>query len=558
MADTATLVYAPLGGAGEIGMNCYLYGFGPARDRKWIMVDCGIGFGDEGSTPGVEIMVPDVAFAEELGDRLLGIFVTHAHEDHVGAVGYLHERLRAPVYATRFTAAVARRKMQEEGRSPKAVKTVDFGQPVEVGPFTVEYLRITHSIPEAGSLAIRTPKGTVLHSGDFKLDSDPLLGPAANLAPFEALGREGVLAMACDSTNVFNEGTTGTEGSLRPHLERVIAECEGAVAATSFASNVVRLKTLAEAAVKAGRTVVVAGRAMRRMIETAVETGVLESFPPTVPDDRAKDIPDQHLFYLVTGSQGEHRAALARIAAGTHPTVALSEGDTVLFSARTIPGNEAEIYRLYNRLSEKGVRVIDADMAHIHVSGHAYRDEMRALYDAVKPQIALPMHGEHRHLVEHARSSTVWGAAHGVVAANGSVIGLDLNAPEVVDSIETGRVYMDGDAFVGAYDGVIRERLKLARQGHCVLALVTDEDGELIADPEVRILGAPKDRDDPLEDRVAAAVDDAMERATKKERRSDEALEQLAGRAARKVCLDRWGKKPVTTVIVTRLEDEEA
>ncbi len=557
MADTATLVYAPLGGAGEIGMNCYLYGYGPARDRVWIMVDCGIGFGDEGSTPGVEIMVPDIEFAEDLGERLLGIFVTHAHEDHVGAVGHLHDRLGAPIYATRFTAAVARRKMQELGRSPKAVKTVEFGARTELGPFSVEFLRITHSIPEAGSLAIRTPKGTILHTGDFKLDSDPILGPAANLEPFEALGREGVLAMACDSTNVFSEGTTGSEGSLRAHLERVISECEGAVAATSFASNVTRLKTLAEAAVKSGRSVAIAGRAMRRMIETALETGVLDDFPPTVPDDRAKDIPDDHLFYLVTGSQGEHRAALARIAAGTHPTVTLSEGDTVLFSARTIPGNEAEIYRLYNRLSEKGVRVIDADMAHIHVSGHAYRDEMRALYDAVKPQIALPMHGEHRHLVEHARSAQVWGAAHGVVAPNGSVIGLDLNAPAEVDQIETGRTYIDGEAYVGAYDGVIRDRLKLARQGHCVIALVTDEAGELIADPEVRILGAPKDDDHPLADRVADAVDRAMEKASKKERASDQALEQIAARAARKVCLDRWGKKPVTTVMVMRLEDEE-
>ncbi len=557
MPDTATLVYAPLGGAGEIGMNMYLYGYGPARDRRWIMVDCGIGFGEPDVTPGVELIVPDVAFAEELGERLLGIFVTHAHEDHVGAVGYLRDRLQAPIYATRFTAAIARRKLQEAGHSPKAVKQCDFGAPVEVGPFSVEFLRVTHSVPEAGALAIRTPKGIIVHTGDFKIDPDPILGPAADLSPFEALGREGVLAMTIDSTNVFSQGATGSEGSLRPHIERVIADCPGAVAATSFASNVVRLKTLAEAAVAAGRTVVLAGRAMKRMIDAALETGVLESFPSVTPDDEARDIPARHLFYLVTGSQGEHRAALARIAAGTHPTVSLSEGDTVLFSARTIPGNEGEIYRLYNRLSERGVRVIDADMEHIHVSGHACRDELRALYDAVKPQIALPMHGEHRHLVEHAAMARQWGAAQSVVAPNGSLVALDGNAPGVIGGVEAGHVYMDGEAFVGPFDGVVRDRLKLARQGHCVIALVVDEDGDLITDPEVRVLGAPKDPQKPLPDRIAAAVDDAMERAGRREKRTVVGVEQVGARAARKVCMDVWGKKPVTTVMVIRLEDEE-
>ena len=557
MADTARLVYAPLGGAGEIGMNMYLYGYGPATDRVWVMVDCGIGFGEPDITPGVELIVPDVTFAEELGERLLAVIVTHAHEDHVGAVGRLGGKLRAPIYATRFTAAIARRKLQEQGVSPKKVREVEFGAREEIGPFSVEFLRVTHSVPEAGALALRTPAGIILHTGDFKLDPDPILGPAASLEAFEALGREGVLAMACDSTNVFTPGATGSEGTLRPDIERVIRDCEGAVAATSFASNVVRLKTLAEAATACGRTVCIAGRAMKRMLDAALETGVLDSFPATVSDDQAKDVPDRHLFYLVTGSQGEHRAALARIAAGAHPTVSLSEGDTVIFSARTIPGNEGEIHRLYNRLSERGVRVVDADMAHIHVSGHACRDEMRALYDAVKPRIALPMHGEHRHLVEHAASAKAWGAPSAVVAPNGSLVGLDGNEPGVIGSVESGRVYMDGESFVGAYDGVIRDRLKLARQGHCVIALVVDEEGELIADPEVRILGAPRDPDRPLADRIAEAVDDALERASKREKRRDETLEQIATRIARKVCVDVWGKKPVTTVLVIRLEDEE-
>ena len=555
MADTATLVYVPLGGAGEIGMNCYLYGHGPAKSRRWIMVDCGIGFGDMETSPGIELMVPDIAFALSIRDRLEGIFITHAHEDHVGAVARLWPQMKVPVYATRFTAEIARRKMIEESLSPKHIKTVAFGDRVQAGPFSVEFLHQTHSTLESTALAIRTDKGTILHTGDFKLDPEPLAGQPADLAPFAALGREGVLAMTCDSTNVFSPGHTASEASLRPHIERVIAECTGAVAATSFASNVVRLRTLAEAAIANGRAVVVAGRAMKRMIEVALETRTIDSFPEITPEDRAEDIPHRHLFYLVTGSQGEHRAALARIAAGTHPGVTLGEGDTVLFSARTIPGNESEIYRLYNRLAERGVRVVDADMAQIHTSGHAYRDEMQAMYQAVKPQIALPMHGEYRHLVEHAASARQWGAAHALVAPNGSMVALDANRPAVIDEVPTGRVYLDGSTFIGAMDGVIRDRLRLARQGHAIVTVIVDEDGDLIADPDVRVVGGPDTDALPLSDLIADAVDHAIEHASKKDKRSDEALEAIATRVARKVCTDRWGKKPVTTVIVTRLEN---
>jgi len=557
MADTAKFVYAPLGGAGEIGMNAYLYGYGPAKSRRWILVDCGIGFGDMATAPGVEIMTPDIGYIADMADRLDGVFITHAHEDHVGAVGRLWDRLGAPIFAVPFTAEIARRKMTEEGHSPKAVKTCAWETPVTAGPFTVEFLRVTHSTPEAAALAIRTKAGLVVHTGDFKLDADPVLGPPASLARFEALGREGVLAMACDSTNVFNTGATISEGALRPALEAAIRGCEGAVAATSFASNVVRLKTLAEAAVACDRSIVVAGRAMRRMIEAAVATGVVSDFPGVVSDEQARDLPARHLFYLVTGSQGEGRAAMARIAAGAHPTVSLTEGDTVIFSSKTIPGNEAEVARLYNKLSERGVRVIDADMAPIHASGHAYRDEMRALYAAVKPQIALPMHGEHRHLVEHARCAPGWGAGKAVVAPNGSLVALDANDPGVIDDVPTGRVYLDGATMIGSHDGVIRDRLKLARQGHAVVAIVVDEEGFLLADPEVRMIGAPRDAEAPLADAIADAVDEAVEGAGRRERASDDKLEELVARVARRICDQRWGKKPVTTVIVTRLEDEE-
>jgi len=553
------LVYVALGGAGEIGMNCYLYGLGEGSSRRWIMVDLGIGFGDMETAPGVELILPDLEFAFAERERIEGLFLTHAHEDHIGAIPHLWRKLKVPIYARRFTAEVIRRKMDEAGLDPSVIREVRAGEAEKAGLFSVEFLPITHSIPEASMLAIRTPAGTVVHTGDFKLDPEPQLGAGCDLAPLERLGEEGVLAIACDSTNVFMAGEAGSEAEVIPNLVRLISAAPRAVAATSFASNVARLKTLAMAAREAGRSVVVAGRAMRRMIEIAVETDQLDDFPPVVPEDRIADIPAENLFYLVTGSQAEGRAAVSRIAAGSHPSVTLTEGDTVLFSSKTIPGNEAAIYRLYNRFSQQGIRVIDGDMERIHVSGHARRRDLERVYAALKPRVAVPLHGEHRHLVEHARMAGAWGASRALVAPNGTMVRLDGNDPGPIEHIETGRVYLDGTTHVGALDGVIRERLKLARQGHVVVTVVIDEDGDLIADPEVRCLGAPKDGEGwkaPLDEMIAQAVDDAVETTPAKRKRTDKAIEELVAQAARRTAAKHWGKKPVTTVIVTRLEEE--
>ncbi|MEM7745188.1 MAG: ribonuclease J [Pseudomonadota bacterium] len=559
MADNAEeLVYLALGGAGEIGMNCYLYGFGPQAQRRWIMVDLGMGFGDMETSPGVELVLPDIEFLRAERDRLEAIFLTHAHEDHVGAIPHLWDQLRVPIYARSFTAEIVRRKLTEADMDLEAVRQVGLGSRTQAGPFEVEFLPVTHSVPEASCLVLRTPAGNVLHTGDFKLDPDPQMGAAVDMGQFEALGREGILALACDSTNVFLEGESKSEATIVDNLVRVISEAEGAVAATTFASNVARLRTLAMAAVDAGRSICIVGRAMRRMIEIAVETGHLTDFPATITEDSAQDLPAENLFYLVTGSQGESRAALARIAGGTHPSVTLKAGDTVLFSSKTIPGNEAGIYRLYNRLSENGVNVIDADMEHIHVSGHARRGDLERIYGAVQPQIGLPLHGEHRHLVEHAKWARRWGAATALVAPNGTMMRLSGNAPGIVEHIETGRTYLDGGTHVGALDGVIRERLKLARQGHVVVSVVVDDEGELVADPDVRCLGAPKDGpgwDAPLDEMIAEAVDAAIEDAPLKTRRSDNGVEDIAGRAVRRVTQRYWGKRPVVTVLLTRLED---
>ncbi|MDT8343631.1 MAG: ribonuclease J [Thermohalobaculum sp.] len=553
------LVYVALGGAGEIGMNCYMYGHGEGRDRRWIIVDMGIGFGDMETAPGVELVLPDIAFAVAERGRLDGIFLTHGHEDHIGALPHLWSKLKVPVYARPFTAELARRKLSDLGLDAGVVREVELGRRVEAGPFSVEFVNVTHSIPEASMLAIRTSAGLAVHSGDFKLDPAPQVGEASDMAAFEALGDEGVQALACDSTNVFLDGQAGSEGEIVENLTHLIRAAPRAVAATSFASNVARLCTLARAAEAAGRSVVIVGRAMRRMIEVAVQTGQIDNFPKVVPDDQAGSMPAENLFYLVTGSQGEGRAALARIAAGNHPTVSLAAGDLVLFSSKTIPGNEAGIYRLYNLLSERGIKVIDADMARIHVSGHARRGDLARMYAALRPRISVPIHGEHRHLVEHAVSAPGWGAGLSVIAPNGSVVRLDGNAPGVIDEVETGRVYLDGTAQVGAFDGVIRERLKMARLGVVIVSLVTDEAGELIADPEVRCHGAPKDGPNwsaPLAEMLTAEIDTAIEGAPRKAKRTNSGIEEIVQRAVRKVTNRYWGKKPMVSLIIHRLEEE--
>ncbi len=558
MTDKSNLVYVALGGAGEIGMNMYLYGHGPAKKRRWIMVDCGVSFGDMDSAPGIDLVMPDIDFVREIGSRLDGVFITHGHEDHVGAIGRLWPHIRAPfISAPLFTAEIIRRKMTEAGQPAKVVKTAEWDTPVEAGPFKVSFLPVTHSIPDPAMLLIETPAGRIVHTGDFKLDPDPIIGAPTDMARLRQIGDEGLLAIMSDSTNIFEEGEAGGEQPLRPHLERLIRGAKGAVAATTFASNVARLKTLAEAAEACGRSVVVAGRAMSRMIETAVATGALKSFPPVIPDDRADGIAAENLFYLITGSQGEGRAALARIATDSHPTVSLKEGDLVLFSSKTIPGNEKEVYRLYNLLSQKGVEVVDSEMEPIHVSGHGRRDEIERVYAALRPQFAVPMHGEHRHLVEHAKLAKGWGAAS-IVAPNGTMVALDGNAPQIVDHVETGRLYLDGETLVGAMDGVIRARLRLARQGHVAVSLVVDNDGELFADPAVQVEGGPESPkgETPLFQAIADGLDAAIGSANRKELRSDQKLEELAQRITRKVCMDKWGKKPVVSVLITRLDGE--
>jgi len=553
------LYYLPLGGTDEIGMNMYLYGYGPEGKQRWIMVDCGIGFPDEAYAPGVETMTPDPEWIAERRDRLDGIFITHAHEDHIGAIGSLYEKLKAPIYCTAFAAEIGRRKLEEAGESPKNINVVKPNTSVKVGKFDVTFFPMTHSVPETSALIIRTPVGTVFHTADFKIDPDPVYGKPMDKDALRKLGEEGVLAIVCDSTNVFEPGRAGGEKTIQDNLNRVVAGCKGKVAATTFASNVARLKMLADAATANDRAVVVAGRAMKRMIQAGEQSGAAANFPTCISEDQARDMPDENLFYLVTGSQGESRAAVARIAGDTHPVVSLGRGDTIIYSSKTIPGNEVEVARIQNKLVERGIEIIDTTSADIHVSGHACRDELEEVYSLVKPKYSVPMHGEHRHLHEHAESALKWGASQSFVVTNGQMLHIAANGPRVVDEVTNGRLYRDGNAIVGAQDGVVRDRKRMAMNGHIAVSVVLGDDSELIVESDVRATGAPKRtarRGGTFEERIAQAVDEAIADAPRKKKQDDAALEDLVTQVARRTANKLWGKKPETIVFITRIEDD--
>lgn len=557
MTDSPDLVFVALGGAGEIGMNMYLYGWGTDRNRRWIMVDCGVTFGDMETTPGVEIVMPDPEFVSGMADRLDGIFITHAHEDHVGAIGRLWPELRAPIFARRFTARIAELKLEEAGIEDAPLRIVaPWPETVTAGPFRVGFVPISHSIPESAALVIEAGPARVVHSGDFKIDRMPLVGEPFDEAVFWEIGRKGVDALVCDSTNVFNPNPGRSESDLPPRLETLIAEAPGLVVATTFASNLARLRSLALAAKKAGRAVTVYGRAMNRMLDAARETGVLADFPETLSEEDAADTPAEHLLVLASGSQGERRAAIAQIAAGTSPRVKLRAGDTVLFSSKTIPGNENAVGRILNLFSEQGARVVDESDGLYHVSGHANRPDLKALHFLLRPKLVVPMHGEHRHLVAHAELARESGA-EGIVAPNGTMVRLAGGPPGPVGEVPVGRLYLDGSMLIGALDGVVRDRIRLAVRGHVVASVVVDQEGDLAADPVVEVLGIVSEIDDEVRDlalTLSDAIDLAFERASAKQVRSKEAIEQLVSGTVTGLCNRLIGRKPVVSVLVARVE----
>lgn len=549
------LIYLPLGGAGEVGMNAYVYGYGrPGRERL-ILVDLGVTFPDMDGTPGVDLIMPDIAWLRENADRLEAIFVTHAHEDHVGAVALLHRDLGVPVHARAFTANIARAKMEERGGDPQAVRTASpWPETVQAGPFRVGFVPVSHSIPESAALVIDSPGGRVVHSGDFKIDPTPVVGEAFDRAVFEEIGRGGVRALVCDSTNVFSPAPGRSEADLAPALEELIAGAGGMVVATTFASNVARLKTLAEAGRNAGRSVVLLGRAMRRMIEAAVETGVLGDFPPVVSAEEAQDIPRENLLVLATGSQGERRAAVAQLARGKYQGFEVGEGDLFLFSSKTIPGNERSVIRIINQLSEKGVDVVDDCNGRYHVSGHANRPDLEEVHRLLRPQMLIPMHGEHRHLREHARLAEAAGL-QSVVAVNGMMIDLSGNAPSVAEHVETGRSYLDGTVRIGALDGIVRDRIRMALNGHVIVTVILDEEDEPLGDAWCELMGLPEIGASQVSvvEVLEADLTRFLMRANPRTLASDERLEESLRRIVRQTAQAEIGKRPEVTVVISRM-----
>ena len=549
------IIYLPLGGAGEIGMNCYVYGYGKPDEERLIVVDLGVTFPDMDTSPGVDLIFADITWLKERRDRIEAIFITHAHEDHVGAVGHYWEQLGAPIYARAFTANIARHKMAEHGHSPETVRTASaWPETINAGPFTVGFMPISHSIPESSGLVIDTPSGRVVHTGDFKIDETPVVGEPFDREAWVELGKSGVKALVCDSTNVFSHHEGRSEALVGPEVEKLLRSASGMVVATTFASNVARLKTLAEAGVKAGRSIVLMGRAMRRMVEAAVETGVLKNFPSVIPVENANDVPRENLMLIVTGSQGERRAASAQLARGKHFGIELKEGDLFLFSSKTIPGNEKGVIRIMNQLSELGVDVVDDSSNLYHVSGHANRPDLEAMHDLVKPQIVIPMHGEHRHLREHAKIADSKGM-QGVLAVNGTMVDLTGNKPKVVDYIETGRTYLDGSVQIGALDGIVRDRIRMALNGHVMVTVILDEADEPLGDPWCDLNGLPETGRSrhSLVEMMEEELGQVLMRAGRKVLADDDKIEETLRRAARSACQNEIGKKPEVTVVVSRL-----
>jgi ribonuclease J len=538
------LLFLALGGSGEIGMNVNLYGC----RGQWIMADLGLTFADS-DYPGIDLILPDLEFIEKQQDRLIGIILTHGHEDHIGALPYLSEELKAPLFATSFTAGLIAGKLEEEGLTGRVkLNVIERGGSIDLGPFRVSFVALSHSIPEGNGLLIETPFGRVFHTGDWKIDETPVLGEAPSTEVLTRIGDEGVLALVCDSTNVFQDKPSGSEESVHAGLLEQVTAARGRVMVTTFASNAARLQTIGRVAREANRKVVVAGRSLDRILRVAQSTGYLKDFPAAVSFDEAMRLPRSEVLIVATGGQGEPRAALGRVAFGNHE-LKLQRDDTVIFSSRIIPGNEIAIGRIMNQLSDLGVRIVTEKQAHVHVSGHPGRPELTQMYDWVRPQIVVPVHGEARHLAEHARLALSHGVPSAVVQKNGDVIRLAPGAPEKVGEERVGRLILDGDVILPADGSTINERRKISFSGLITVAVPVGPDGKLAGTPLLRPFGVPveEDRDDFLADAT-----DAASRAFTPGGDEDKVREAV--RLAVRRCATLWtGKKPVVEVMLLQV-----
>ncbi len=540
------LVFVPLGGTGEIGMNCNLYGYGEGNRRNWIMVDLGVTFGRH-TEPGIELITADTGFIEAEKGRLHALLLTHGHEDHIGAVARLWPRLKCPVYATAFTAELVRGKLAEAGLLEAVpLHIVDPQQSLELGPFQIDYIGLTHSIAEPSALAVRCGGARVLHTGDWKIDPDPVIGKVTEHERLKAFGDEGVDAIVCDSTNVLSEGRSGSEADVATALNKVVAGSTGRVVVTTFASNIARLSSIAKAAADNGRHICLAGRGMHRIYNAARATGYLADFPAPVEEEDAAYLPPDKLVILCTGSQGEYRAALGRMAQGHHPHLVLEAGDRVVFSSKMIPGNETEIFALQNKLAAINVDIITPYKNDLHVSGHPNRDELVDMYGWVRPRAAVPVHGEHRHLIAHAALAAELGVPEPLYVHNGDMVQLYPGPAQVLETVPSGRLYLDGEIFTQSDALAVRERRKLSHNGVVFVSIPLDGANRLCGRVEIQMRGIPQY--DGNTDLVNWALD-AAERALPSSGKVTPArAEEEVGQFIRRELGQRWGKKPMVVV----------
>ncbi|MBH68304.1 MAG: MBL fold hydrolase [Rhodospirillaceae bacterium] len=542
------LVFVPLGGAAEIGMNMNLYHF----DGKWLMVDLGIAFGDD-STPGIDVLVPDPSFIEARREDLVGLVVTHGHEDHIGGIPYLWDRLRCPIYATPFTASLIRRKLSEAGLQPRAeVIEMTAADRITVAPFDLELVSLTHSIPEPNGLILRCGKYTVWHTGDWKFDTDPQIGEKTDLTALVRLAEQGVTAMVCDSTNADIPGETGSEGSLLGSLTKLFARQRGKIAVACFASNVARLRTIALAAKNNERHVALVGRSLWRIYEVAKEHGYLLDVPAFLSEKDVGFLPDNKTVMICTGSQGEPRAALSRIADNSHPQVSLTQGDVLIFSSRQIPGNEKAISRMQSKLLGRGVNIITGQNSHVHVSGHPSREEMVVMYQTIKPEIAIPVHGEARHLSAHAAIAKECQVPQVVVPENGSVVRLAPGSAEVIFNVETHNLAVDGKRLTRLDSAVIRDRRKLLYNGSVLLTVILDRKGFCADPPIITVIGVPLDFKDDFEGGIISLLQGEINSSVYEERCSDEFIKALTTKLVKRSIRETYGKQPMISIHLIR------
>ena len=549
------LVMVALGGLGEIGMNVYLYGIGPADDRRWLMIDLGLTFPGE-SEPGVDVVLPDMKFIAEQRAQLDGIVITHAHEDHLGALIESWPMLRCPVYATPFTVGMLKAKLAEFGGDlTPDIREIPIDSKFKAGSFDLEFVSMSHSIPETSAVVMRTRLGTVFHTADWKLDEQPLVGRPTNVERIKQIGEEGVMALVCDSTNAFRDGTSPSEADIAKSLTDIIAAQPGQVAMTTFASNLARVYAASEAAKATGRRLIVAGRSLHRVIQVGIDTGYLSEDFTYLDQEHFGYMERGEALVIATGSQGEPRAAMARIAEGSHRDLKLTRGDTVIYSSRTIPGNEKSVLAVQNQLAEHGYKIItDAD-ALVHVTGHPRREELAQMFAWLKPQTLVPMHGEVRHLQENARLASEAGIAHAHMIVNGEMLRLAPGKPKLIDDVPVGRRYRDGRLFVAEGENAVRERRRLAVVGFVAVAMAVDQRGNVIGELDVALDGIPSHdaRDEAMEDIVLDAVEGTIDSIPPKRRKDPELLREAVRRAVRSAVDNAWGKKPVVKVLMTQL-----